>query len=139
MRSNLNAKPMIIEPNQGRTYSMGRMSAIFKADLAETNATVSVSEWWLEPNTDGPHAHAHPESHVYYVIEGTLDIYLEAQGWNNAPKGSYIYIPGGSEHSFKNCSNHSVGFISFNNPGGFEASLPNIVDYFQKHPLGDSA
>lgn len=131
-------QPIIIAPNQGRTYSMGRMSAVFKADLNETNSTVSVSEWWLEPNTEGPHKHSHPETHVYYVIDGTLAIYLQNQGWMNATKGSYIYIPGGSEHSFENRSNHRVGFISFNAPGGFEASLPSIVDYFQAHPLGNA-
>lgn len=130
--------PLIIGPNEGRTYPMGRMSAVFKADLKETACAVSVSEWWLQPDTEGPRAHAHPEAHVYYVIEGTLAIYLEHRGWVDAAKGSYIYIPGGTEHSFENRSQAKVGFISFNSPGGFESSLPSIVGYFQENPLGSA-
>ena len=33
---------------------MGRISARFKADGAETAGRYSISEWWLEPNTKGP-------------------------------------------------------------------------------------
>ncbi len=128
--------PLIIGPNEGRTYSMGPMSAVFKADLEETDSSVSVSEWWIEPNTEGPHAHSHPESHVYYVIEGALSVFLEHRGWQDAGKGSFIYIPGGIEHSFENRGKSKVGFISFNTPGGFESSLPNIVGYFNENPLG---
>lgn len=54
MSQDVELKPLVLNPDEGRAYSMGRMSAIFKADLAETNSTLSVSEWWMEPNTEGP-------------------------------------------------------------------------------------
>ena len=40
---------------------MGRIGAVFKADGEETAGRYSISEWWLEPNTQGPGAHA-PQS-----------------------------------------------------------------------------
>ena len=49
-----------------------RISAIFKADGVETGDRYSISEWWLEPHTQGPGAHSHPEDDVFYVIEGTM-------------------------------------------------------------------
>jgi len=116
---------------------MGRMSAVFKADLDETDSALSVSEWWLEAKTEGPHIHQHPEAHLFYVLEGTLTIYLEGEDWTEATKGSYIYIPGGVEHGFENRSAEKVGFMSINTPGGFEKSLPAIVNYFEDNPLGD--
>lgn len=131
-------KPIVLEPNEGRKYPMGRMSAVFKADLGETNSTLSVSEWWLDANTEGPHTHKHPEAHLFYVIEGDLFMYLEGKDWFEAKKGSYIYIPGETEHSFENRSNQKVGFISINTPGGFEQTMPNIVNYFEESPLGDT-
>lgn len=131
--------PLVIKPKEGRTYPMGRMSAVFKADLEETDSTMSVSEWWLEPNTEGPHAHEHTEAHLFYVIEGSLSVYLQDKDWFEAKKGSYIYIPGNTEHSFENRSKKKVGFISINTPGGFEHSLPHIVDYFEDNPLGDAS
>lgn len=136
MANDLGNTPLIIGPDEGRTYSMGRMSAVFKADLAETNSSLSVSEWWIEPDTEGPHTHSHPESHVYYIIEGSLTVFLDDSGWQTVERGAYIYIPGGTEHSFENRGDARVGFISFNTPGGFEKDLPGIVGYFQENPLG---
>ncbi|TQV72737.1 cupin domain-containing protein [Exilibacterium tricleocarpae] len=117
---------------------MGRMTAVFKADLEETNSTLSVSEWWLEPNTEGPHIHKHPEAHLFYVIEGRLTVYLQGKDWLETESGSYIYIPGETEHGFENRSSNKVGFISINTPGGFEQSIPGIVNYFNENPLGDT-
>ena len=34
-------KPLVLNPDDGRAYPMGRMSAVFKADLEETNSTFS--------------------------------------------------------------------------------------------------
>lgn len=131
-------KPLIVKPDDGRKYPMGRMSAVFKADLDETDFTLSVSEWWLEPNTEGPGIHRHPEAHLYYVIEGSLAVYLHDKGWIDAEKSSYLYIPGGTEHSFENRSENIVGFMSINTPGGFEQAVPDIVGYFEENPLGDA-
>ena len=131
-------KPLVLNRDDGRAYPMGRMSAVFKADLEETNSTLSVSEWWLEPNTEGPHIHKHPETHLFYVIEGSLAVYLQSKDWFEVDKGSYVFIPGGTEHGFENRSDNTVGFMSINTPGGFEESIPHIVNYFEDNPLGDT-
>jgi hypothetical protein len=61
-------QPIVVPPEQGRAYAMGRIRAIFKADSDESAGRYSVSEWWLEPRTRGPGVHAHPEDHVFYVM-----------------------------------------------------------------------
>lgn len=126
-------KPLIITPDEGRSYSMGRMSAVFKADGEETNSRVSVSEWWLDPDTrapDAPHPHSHQEDHLFYVIEGELAVLIE-NDWQRAQAGTYVYIPGGTEHTFENHSSSRSGFMSINVPGGFESELPGIVQWFK--------
>lgn len=138
MNEEVTLKSLVLKPEDGRKYPMGRMSAVFKADLEETNSTLSVSEWWLEPKTEGPHKHQHPEAHLFYVISGKLSIYLQDKDWFEAEKGSYIYIPGGQEHGFENRSDEVVGFMSINTPGGFEKMMPDIVEYFDENPLGDA-
>lgn len=129
-------KPLVVTPTDGRQYPMGRMSAVFKADLAETNSSLSVSEWWLEPDTEGPDVHKHAAAHLFYVIEGSLAVYLQDAGWFEVSKGSYVYIPGGTEHGFENWRDKKVGFISVNTPGGFEQDAPGIMSYFRDNPLG---
>src|ERR1700760_3379855 len=94
-------KPIVIAPEQGRVYEMGRMRAVFKADLEESAHRYSVSEWWLEPGTRGPGAHQHGEDHVFYVIDGTLSVWVSDR-WLNLAKGAYVLIPGETPHSFEN-------------------------------------
>jgi len=115
-------KPIIVPPEQGRVYAMGRMRAIFKADCDESAGRYSVSEWWLEPRTRGPGVHKHSEDHVYYVLGGTLSVRVN-DDWSHATKGTYVVIPGGTPHDFENQGSVASGFISFNSPGGFEERM----------------
>jgi hypothetical protein len=66
---------LILPDGKGRVYNCGTMTAIFKADENETNEKYSISEWWLEPNSDGPGEHQHEDNdEVFYVLEGTISI-----------------------------------------------------------------
>jgi mannose-6-phosphate isomerase-like protein (cupin superfamily) len=115
---------------------MGRISALFKADEAETDFKYSISEWWLEPNTKGPGAHSHPEDDVFFVIEGCMSI-LVGDKWVDASVGSFVLIPGGVTHDFENRSTSKAGLLNFS-PGPFEPEMPAIVDWFREHPPGDA-
>ncbi|HEY4367799.1 MAG TPA: cupin domain-containing protein [Steroidobacteraceae bacterium] len=130
-------KALIIAPDRGRHYSMGRMSAIFKADCAETESRYSISEWWLEPKTKGPGTHAHPEDHIFYVIEGNLSLLVNGE-WLLAERGTYAIIPGGTPHNFENRGSARCGFMSLNAPGGFELKMPAIVQHLSDNPVGET-
>ncbi len=117
---------------------MGRMNAVFKADGAETGSRYSISEWWLDPNTAGPGSHQHEDDHIFYVIEGTVSLLINGQ-WSHAERGAYAVIPGGTEHDFENRGSTKCGFMSLNVPGGFENSMPHIVQALQANPLGDAS
>jgi mannose-6-phosphate isomerase-like protein (cupin superfamily) len=71
-------KPAILGPGEERSYPMGRIAAIFKADESESESRYSISEWWLESHTQGPGVHSHPEDDIFYVIEGTMSILVVA-------------------------------------------------------------
>lgn len=119
-------KPIVLQPEQGRHYAMGRIRAIFKADADETAGRYSVSEWWLEPNTRGPGVHLHPDDHVFYLIAGSLSVRVNDDRYH-LTQGSYVIIPGGTPHDFENRGSVPAGFISFNSPGGFEAKMEGIA------------
>lgn len=129
--------PVFLPPGEGRAYPMGRISALFKADGAESANAYSISEWWLEPNTQGPGAHMHPEDDVFYVLEGTISFLLEDR-WVDAPKGSFIVAPGGMTHDFENRGAQRAGVLNFSVPGGFEQDMPAISEWFAKYPPGDA-
>ncbi len=114
---------------------MGAIHAVFKADGPETEGRYNVSEWWLEPHTHGPGAHAHDEDDAFYVIDGTLD-FLVGDTWTAAPKGTFVLVPGGVTHDFRNSGDVRAGALNIGSPGGFEQEMPAIVDYFAEHPPG---
>src|SRR6516164_3997626 len=115
----ISRKPVVLAPGQGRTYPMGRICAVFKADEVETDSKYSVSEWWLEPRTQGPGAHSHAEDDLFYVIEGTMSV-LVGDLWVDAPRGSFVLIPGGVAHDFENRGSARAGVLNFSVPGPFE-------------------
>jgi len=116
---------------------MGRISAVFKADEAETESRYSVSEWWVEPRTQGPGAHSHEEDDLYYVIEGTMSV-LVGEQWIDATRGSFVLIPGGVTHSFENRGPVRAGILSLKVPGPFEPELPGIAAWFAENPPQDT-
>jgi mannose-6-phosphate isomerase-like protein (cupin superfamily) len=130
-------QPVVLLPGQGRAYRMGRIGAVFKADGVETESRYSVSEWWLEPRTQGPGIHSHDEDDLFYVIEGTMSIYVGTE-WIDAPKGSFVLIPGGVKHDFENRSGARAGVLNFSTPGPFEPSMPSIAEWFAGNPPGDT-
>jgi len=114
---------------------MGRISALFKADGIETAGRYSVSEWWLDPHTKGPGAHAHAEDDVFYVLEGVMSFLVDGK-WLDAAKGSFVLVPGGVIHDFENPGDVRAGALNFSIPGNFEHDMPDIAQWFAEHPPG---
>lgn len=131
-------KSIVLGPGAGRSYPMGRISALFKADGDETGGRYSISEWWLEPNTQGPGAHCHEEEDcIFYVIEGTMSI-LVGERWIDAPRGSFVLAAAGVKHDFENRSRARAGILNLSIPGGFEKDMPAIAQWFAENPPKDA-
>jgi mannose-6-phosphate isomerase-like protein (cupin superfamily) len=133
--SGASREPLVVEPGRGRAYDMGRIRAVFLADGDETASAYSISEWWLEPDTEGPGAHAHPEDDVFFVIEGTMS-FLVGDRWLDAPRGSFVLVPGGVTHDFQNRGSVRAGVLNFFAPGVFEPHMPGIAAWYAEHPAG---
>ena len=129
--------PIVLMPGEGRTYAMGRIGAVFKADEAETGNRYSISEWWLDAHTQGPGAHAHDEDDIFFVIGGTMSV-LVGDRWIDAPPGAFVLVPGGTTHDFQNRSDARAGVLNVSVAGGFEADMPAIADWYRAHPPGNA-
>ena len=130
--------PVILMPDAGRDYPMGRIRALFKADGEETRYRYSISEWWLEPLCTGPGTHRHQEDGIFYVLEGTMSI-LVGDTWHQAPKGAFALVPGGTPHDFENRGSVRAGLLNISVPGGFEPEMPGISAWFLENPPGKPA
>ncbi len=126
------AGALILGPGDGRTYRLGPMRAVFKADGPETGNRYCVSEWWLEAGQDGPGPHSHEGSdELFYVIEGTASFRVGDE-WVEAARGTFLGIPAGVTHTFANHTDAPVGFVHVKVPGGFEPELPAMVAWFEQ-------
>lgn len=126
--------PIILKRGKGRRYDCGRLEAHFKADEDETDCSYAASEWWMEPGFDGvgPHHHDANEE-LFYVIEGAPE-FLVGEDWKEVAAGTFIRVPPGMTHDFRNRSGARAGFLNIYIPGGFERDMPSIVKWFADNP-----
>lgn len=126
-------KVIILPTGEGRTYHLGPMTAIFKADENETGNQYSVSEWWMAPHSEGPSPHSHEDKvQIFYVIEGVLSVFINDH-WMDADKGTLTRIPKNTIHSFANRTDEKAGFLNIDIPGGFEKDLPAMEEWFKEN------
>ena len=135
--SEIPRKAIVLAPGEGRAYPMGRIAAVFKADGEETQSRYSISEWWLEPRTQGPGGHSHDEDDVFYVIEGVMSLRVGDE-WFDCATGSFVLVPGGVTHDFENRGSVRAGVLNFSLPGPFEPDMPGIVEWFLQNPPKDT-
>lgn len=130
---NLPKGAIVLPRGGGRSYAMGALSAVFKADEEETEQRFSVSEWWLRPNTEGPGAHSHEANdEVFYVLAGRPDI-LIGEEWVSLEPGAFVMIPRGVMHDFRNSTSEEAGLLNVFTPGGFERKMPAIVEWLAQN------
>jgi mannose-6-phosphate isomerase-like protein (cupin superfamily) len=127
-------QPIVLGPGEGRSYEMGRLRAVFKADGAETGDRYAVSEWLMEPGFDGVGAHSHEANdEIFFVIAGRPEM-LVGEDWRAVETGAFLRIPAGVMHDFRNLSDQPAALLNVFIPGGFEGMMPKIVEWFANNP-----
>lgn len=124
--------PIYLPREAGRRYDLGSMQAVFKADGDETGERYSISEWWLDPLSNGPGPHQREASdEIFVALVGSPSV-LAGDRWHETAPESTIVIPAGVEHDFANRTPVRVCLLNVYIPGGFEQNMPEIVAWFAK-------
>jgi len=130
-------RPVVLGPGEGRSYEMGPLSAVFKADGEESAHRYAISEWWLDPHTKGPGPHSHPDDDVFFILGGTMSVMVD-QEWYEAGAGSFVLVPGDVIHDFENRTDVRAGMLNVSAPGDFELKMPGIAQWFRERPAEES-
>ena len=89
-----------------QTFNMFGVLLNFLVTPNETGDEISLFKGTLPPGVVIPlHSHAEPE--VFYVLEGSLEVYREgdqSQGWSATQPGGVLAIPGKVKHALRNTS-----------------------------------
>lgn len=117
-----------VPPGEGRAVWGSGDTYTFKAVGEDTNEAFTLFEGEIPPQS-GPPPHIHHwEDEAYYVLEGELEV-LGGERTFTAGAGSFVYIPRGTVHRFKNVGDATARMLLMFTPAGaenffFEAGVP---------------
>ncbi len=108
----------LLHPGEGEALWVLGDQVTFKADGGRDGMTLFVS---TIPPGGGPPPHVHhQQEEAHYVISGTFS-FLNGDEWIEAPAGSFLWIPRGVVHTFRNAGSETGQLFSTNNlPGSHE-------------------
>jgi quercetin dioxygenase-like cupin family protein len=126
-------QPLTVAPGEGTTIQGPAGGPLtFKARGEQTNGSLLVFENVVAPN-DGPPEHFHEnEDEAWYVLEGELRFKLDGE-LSSAPAGSFVFVPRGVPHCFKNFGSQPARILLIFTPAGMEG----FFDRFAELPEAD--
>jgi len=91
--------------------------------LTEHSPRLNVSVITMAPNADGPESHVHAEEDdVFYILDGELTFLLD-EGDVSAPAGTFVLVPPGVKHTFRNPLERPTRVLNIHAPAGFDRRL----------------
>jgi mannose-6-phosphate isomerase-like protein (cupin superfamily) len=91
--------------------------------LSEHSPRLNVGLITMAPNADGPESHVHAEEDdVFYVLDGELTFLLE-DGDVAAPAGTFVLVPPGVNHTFRNALDRETRVLNIHTPAGFDRRM----------------
>jgi len=134
--------PRVVPAGEGRTIQGPAGGPLtFKVRAEQTDGALTVFENVIAPG-DGPPAHLHEaQDESWYVLEGTLRFKL-GEELVDAGAGSFVFVPRGTVHCFKNIGDAPARILVIFNPAGMEPFFDGFAELSSASPeafarLGD--
>ena len=111
-------KAVVVRPGEG--HRVGNVE--FLARSADTpRFNLAVIE--IQARRGGPPAHRHKdEDDAFYILEGELTFGVEGEEVVAGP-GTFVLVPPGVEHTFRNDGDTPVRMVNVHAPAGFDIRL----------------
>ncbi len=115
-----------VAPSEGKTlWVLGDLYR-FLADSGDTNGAFALFETTATPGLPGPPPHIHHrEDEALYVLEGELELNVEGS-ISTAGPGSFVNIPKGTLHTWRNAGSTHAKVLGMVAPGGFEGFFEEV-------------
>jgi quercetin dioxygenase-like cupin family protein len=113
-------EPFVLTPGAGETID-GPVGGplTFKLRGGQSGGSLTVFENVIPP-AEGPPLHTHAnEDEAFYVLEGCLR-YRLGDEINQAPEGSFVFVPRGVRHCFQNVGDRPARLLVIFTPAGIE-------------------
>ena len=111
------SQPIVLPPGQG--HRLGNVE--FLARTADTpRFTFAIIEIVAGRELEA-HVHA-DEDDAFYILEGELTFTFGDEE-TAAPPGTFVLVPPGVQHSFRNAGDGAVRMLNIHAPGGFDRRI----------------
>jgi mannose-6-phosphate isomerase-like protein (cupin superfamily) len=91
--------------------------------LSEHSPRFNVCVVTMAPGAHGPELHAHAdEDDAFYILDGEL-VFLLGEDEVAAPEGTFVLVPPGVEHTFRNPLDRPTRVLNIHAPAGFDKRL----------------
>lgn len=111
-------RAVLIPPGEGV-----RVGNVEFLGMSEHSPRLNVSVITMAAGAHGPETHLHAdEDDVFYVLEGELTFVLD-EGDVPAPQGTFVLVPPGVSHTFKNPLDTPSRVLNIHAPAGFDRRL----------------
>jgi mannose-6-phosphate isomerase-like protein (cupin superfamily) len=91
--------------------------------LSEHSPRLNVNIITMAPGANGPEPHVHAdEDDAFYILDGELTFLLD-EGEVPAPQGTFVLVPPGVNHTFRNPLDTPTRVLNIHAPAGFDRRL----------------
>ncbi len=109
---------VVVRPGEGL-----RVGNVEFLALSEDTPRFNLSIFTMAPRRHGPAAHAHDdEDDAFYILDGELTFELD-DGDVAAPTGTFVLVPPGVRHTFRNALDRPTRVLNIHAPAGFDRRL----------------
>ena len=109
---------VVVRPGEGL-----RVGNVEFLALSEDTPRFNVSIITMAPGKHGPPAHVHAdEDDSFLVLDGEMVFEVEGEEVV-APAGTFVLVPPGVEHTFRNPTDEPVRIANIHAPAGFDLRL----------------
>jgi mannose-6-phosphate isomerase-like protein (cupin superfamily) len=109
---------LVVPPGQGE-----RIENVEVLARSEDTPRFNFAIITISAGAGGPEAHVHAsEDDSFYVLDGELTFELD-EGDVPAPAGTFVLVPPGVRHTFRNDGAEPARFVNVHAPAGFDERL----------------
>jgi mannose-6-phosphate isomerase-like protein (cupin superfamily) len=116
---------VVVEPDMGDRFAAAGDIYTIKVGAEQTDGRYALIEAIVPPRS-GPPPHLHTrEIEAFWVLEGEIT-FMTADRMIPAAKGSFVYVPVGVPHAFRNLSDAPARMLILASPAGFDLFIREI-------------
>jgi mannose-6-phosphate isomerase-like protein (cupin superfamily) len=117
----------VLGPGEGKVIPLPGATMVFKALSGRAAGDYIVGEFTAEAGFAGPRPHVHRKhEELFYVLDGEFDFFVDDHSVRLGP-GSFIHVPPGVLHDFRNPGGLPARWLGIASPGGLDRYFEEVM------------